>query len=171
MFLAFKLRDLITVPFGWILSKLYTFTGNYGVAMILFAVVVYMVLLPMTAKSKKSMMKMSRIQPAMQDIQRRYASDQQKMNEAINALVKKFDRKDGVELSSEFEMFSDVQTKIMSMQAYCDRGLRKNDDLACQILIDTADITAFFSEISEIFKLLRPFDDIAEENWRASLKD
>ena len=30
---------------------------------------------------------------------------QQKMNEAINALVKKFDRKDGVELSSEFELF------------------------------------------------------------------
>ena len=86
MFLAFKLRDLITVPFGWILSKLYTFTGNYGVAMILFAVVVYMVLLPMTAKSKKSMMKMSRIQPAMQDIQRRYASDQQKMNEALRQL-------------------------------------------------------------------------------------
>ncbi len=96
---------------------------------------------------------------------------QQKMNEAINALVKKFDRKDGVELSSEFELFSDVQTKIMSMQAYCDLGLRKNDNLACQILIDTADITTFFSEISEIFKLLRPFDDIAEESWRASLKD
>ena len=96
---------------------------------------------------------------------------QQKMNEDINALVKKFDRKEGVELSSEFELFSDVQTKIMSMQAYCDLGLRKNDDLACHILIDTADITSFFSEISDIFKLLRPFDDIAEENWRSSLKE
>ena len=96
---------------------------------------------------------------------------QQKMNEAINALVKKFDRKEGVELSSEFELFSDVQTKIMSMQAYCDLGIRKDDDMACQMIINTADITSFFSEISEIFKLLRPFDDIAEENCRASLKD
>ena len=86
MFLAFKLSNLITVPFGWILAQLYNLTGNYGVAMILFAVVVYMALLPATAKSKKSMMKMSRIQPAMQDIQRRYASDPQKQNEAIRQL-------------------------------------------------------------------------------------
>ena len=86
MFLAFKLSNLITVPFGWILAQLYNLTGNYGIAMILFAVVVYMALLPATAKSKKSMMKMSRIQPAMQDIQRRYASDPQKQNEAIRQL-------------------------------------------------------------------------------------
>ena len=38
MFLAFKLRDLITVPFGWLMGWLYQVTGNYGVSMILFAV-------------------------------------------------------------------------------------------------------------------------------------
>ena len=86
MFLAFKLSNLITVPFGWILAQLYNLTGNYGVAMILFAVVVYMALLPITAKGKKSMMKMSRIQPQMQEIQRRYAGDQQKQNEALMQL-------------------------------------------------------------------------------------
>ena len=86
MFLAFKLSDIITKPFGWILAQLYSLTGNYGIAMILFAVVVYMVLLPMTAKSKKSMMKMSRIQPQMQEIQRRYANDQQKQADALRQL-------------------------------------------------------------------------------------
>ena len=54
--------------------------------MILFAVGGYMALLPATAKSKKSMMKMSRIQPAMQDIQRRYANDPQKQNAALRQL-------------------------------------------------------------------------------------
>ena len=86
MFLAFKLRDLITVPFGWLMGWLYQVTGNYGVAMILFAFCVQMVLLPITAKSKKSMMKMSRLQPQMQEIQRRYADDQQKQGEAIRQL-------------------------------------------------------------------------------------
>ena len=86
MFLAFKLRDLITVPFGWLMGWLYQVTGNYGVAMILFAVCVQMALLPITAKSKKGMMKMSRIQPQMQEIQRRYADDQQKQLEAIRQL-------------------------------------------------------------------------------------
>ena len=88
MFLAFKLSNIITVPFGWILAQLYHLTGNYGVAMVLFAVVVYMALLPITAKSKKSMMKISRVQPQMQEIQRRYASDQQKQAEAMRQLYK-----------------------------------------------------------------------------------
>ena len=65
MFLAFKLSDIITVPFGYLLEWLYRFTGNYGVALILFAVAVQLVLLPITAKSKKSMMKMSRLTPRM----------------------------------------------------------------------------------------------------------
>lgn len=86
MFLAFKLSDIINVPFGWVLGQLYHLTGNYGVALILFAVIVYMALLPITAKSKQSTMKMSRLQPRIQDIQRRYASDPQKQNEEMQKL-------------------------------------------------------------------------------------
>jgi len=86
MFLAFKLSDIVTVPFGWLLGFLYEQTGNYGVAMILFALIVQLVLMPMNAKSKKSMMKMSRLQPRIQEIQRKYANDQQKQNEAIQQL-------------------------------------------------------------------------------------
>ena len=86
MFLAFKLSDLVTVPFGWLLGVLYELTSNYGVAMILFALIVQAVLTPINAKSKKSMMKMSRLQPRIQDIQRRYAHDQQKQNEEIQKL-------------------------------------------------------------------------------------
>ena len=86
MFLAFKLSDLITVPFGWLLGVLYDLTSNYGVAMILFALIVQAVLLPINAKSKKSMMKMSRLQPRIQEIQRKYANDQQKQNEAMQKL-------------------------------------------------------------------------------------
>ena len=54
--------------------------------MILFALIVQAVLTPINAKSKKSMMKMSRLQPRIQDIQRRYAHDQQKQNEEIQKL-------------------------------------------------------------------------------------
>ena len=86
MFLAFQLSDLVTVPFGWLLGILYDLTSNYGVAMILFALIVQGVLTPINAKSKKSMMQMSRLQPRIQDIQRRYAHDQQKQNEAIQKL-------------------------------------------------------------------------------------
>ena len=88
MFLAFKLSDIVTVPFGWLLGFLYELTNNYGVAMIIFAVIVQLVLMPINAKSKKSMMKMSRLQPRIQEIQRKYEHDQQKQNEAIQQLQK-----------------------------------------------------------------------------------
>ena len=88
MILAFQLSDLVTVPFGWLLGQLYHLTNNYGVAMILFALIVQTVLLPMRAKSKKSMMKMSRLQPRIQELQRKYANDPQKQNEAIRELQK-----------------------------------------------------------------------------------
>ena len=77
---------IITIPFGYILEFLYQFTENYGFSLILFAVIVRLVLLPVTAKSKKSMMNMSRIQPKIQEIQRKYADDEQKKNEAIQKL-------------------------------------------------------------------------------------
>ena len=88
MILNFQLSDLVTVPFGWLLGQLYNLTNNYGVAMILFALIVQSVLLPIRAKSKKSTMKMSRLQPRIQEIQRKYANDQQKQNEAIQQLQK-----------------------------------------------------------------------------------
>ena len=88
MFLAFNIQDIITIPFGYLLDWLYQFTTNYGLALILFAIIVRLVLLPVTAKSKKSMMKMSRLQPRIQEIQRKYANDQQKQQEAIQALQK-----------------------------------------------------------------------------------
>ena len=86
MILAFKFSDLVTIPFGWLLGQLYNLTNNYGFAMILFAIVVQSVMVPMRAKAKKSTMKMSRLQPQIQDIQARYASDPQKQNEMLQNL-------------------------------------------------------------------------------------
>ena len=86
MFLAFKLSDIVTVPFGWLLAQLYHLTNNYGVAMIIFGIAVQLILLPITAKSKKSMMKMSRLSPRMQEIQAKYANDPQKQNEVMQKL-------------------------------------------------------------------------------------
>ena len=88
MILAFQLSDIITVPFGWLLGQLYQLTNNYGIAMIIFAVLVKIILMPITAKSKKSSMKMSRMAPRQKAIQEKYANDPQKQNEALQALYK-----------------------------------------------------------------------------------
>ena len=82
------MSQIITVPFGWLLSFLYQLTSNYGVALILFAILVKIILLPVTAKSKKSSMKMSRLTPKLKEVQTKYANDPQKQNQAIQALYK-----------------------------------------------------------------------------------
>ena len=89
MFLAFKLADLITVPFGWLLNFLYEFTNSYGVALILFALLVKLVLMPATAKAKKSSMKMSRISPQIKALQEKYKDDPQRQNQEVQALYKR----------------------------------------------------------------------------------
>jgi len=88
MILAFSLADIVQVPFGWLMAQLYSFTSNYGVALIIFAILVKLILLPATAKGKKSSMKMSRLSPRLKAIQTKYADDQQKQSEAMQALYK-----------------------------------------------------------------------------------
>ena len=80
--------DLIKIPFGYLLDWLYQFTTNYGLSLIIFAVLIKLVLLPASIKSKKSSMKMSRLSPRVQALQEKYAGDQQKQNEAVQALYK-----------------------------------------------------------------------------------
>ena len=53
MILAFKLADIIQVPFGYLLDILYQLTTNYGLALIIFAVIIKLILLPATAKGFK----------------------------------------------------------------------------------------------------------------------
>ena len=88
MILAFNIADIVQVPFGWLLSFLYDFTNSYGWALIIFAFVVKLILLPATAKGKKSTMKMSRLTPRIQEIQKKYADDQQKQSAEMQALYK-----------------------------------------------------------------------------------
>ena len=88
MILAFNLADIIQVPFGYLMDWLYQITNSYGWALILFALVVRVVLTPATAKSKKSTMKMSRLQPQIQYLQKKYANDQQKQSQAMQELYK-----------------------------------------------------------------------------------
>ena len=48
------LWDIIRIPFGWLLSWLYEFTNNYGIALIIFAVALKVIMFPMTAKSSQT---------------------------------------------------------------------------------------------------------------------
>ena len=78
----------ITKPFAWLMVKLYELTGNYGLAVILFALAVNLILTPFMAKSKKSMMRSTRLQPRIQELQRRHEGNPQKLNQEMQNLYR-----------------------------------------------------------------------------------
>lgn len=63
------------------LDAFFTWTGNYGVAIILLTLVVRLVLLPLTFSQVRSMQKMQELQPELQRIQKKYRNDPQRLNE------------------------------------------------------------------------------------------
>jgi len=71
-----------------LLMFIYDFVGNYGVSLIFFAIIVRGVLLPFQMKSKPGMMRQSRLQPKIAEIQKKYASNKAKMNEEVAKLYK-----------------------------------------------------------------------------------
>ena len=77
---------LICIPFAWLLRVLYNLTSSYGIAIILFTLVIKLVMLPFQMKSKKSMMRMSRMSGKMEEIKKKYANNQMKMQEEMQKL-------------------------------------------------------------------------------------
>ena len=73
----------ICIPFAALLRLFYNLTGSYGVSLILFTLVIKLILLPFQMKSKRSMVRMSRMSGKMQEIQKKYANNQLKMQEEM----------------------------------------------------------------------------------------
>ena len=78
-----QLGYYICVPFAWLTRVFYSLTGSYGLALILFTLVVKLVILPFQLKGKKSMLRMNRMQGKMKDIQTRYANNKQRQQEEM----------------------------------------------------------------------------------------
>ena len=79
---------ILAKPLGFLLSWLYDIIGNYGIALIVVTVIVKLCLYPVYAKSIKSTMKMTEVQPKIQEIQQKYAKDTATMNEKLSELYK-----------------------------------------------------------------------------------
>ncbi|WP_295765287.1 YidC/Oxa1 family membrane protein insertase [uncultured Oscillibacter sp.] len=77
---------IICIPFAWLVRLFYNLTGSYGMAIILFTLVIKLIMLPFQMKSKKSMMRMSRMNGRLQEIQKKYANNQTKQAEEMQKL-------------------------------------------------------------------------------------
>ena len=74
--------------FGYLLQFLYGLVNNYGIAIILFTVIIKLILLPLSIKQQKTVKKSSELQEKMKVIQFKYKNDPEKMNQAMMDLYK-----------------------------------------------------------------------------------
>ncbi len=80
----------LMTPFTWLLKTFYALFGNsYGLAIILFALVVKVVTFPLSLKGKRGMIQMNMLNGEMQKLQKRYAKDQQRYQLEVQKLYEK----------------------------------------------------------------------------------
>ena len=75
--------------FGYVLNFLYDWVQNYGLAMILFSVLLQLILLPLSIKQQKSMKKSAKIQGEMKKLQVKYKNNPELLNQEVMGLYKK----------------------------------------------------------------------------------
>ncbi len=80
---------LLSDLFGYLLNILYNVFDNYGIAIILFSIILRIILVPITISQQKSMKKTSKIQKETQELQKKYKNNQEKLNQEIMELYKK----------------------------------------------------------------------------------
>ncbi len=79
----------ISSLFGYVLNFLYEVINNYGLAIILFTVLLKLILLPITIKQQKTMQKSAEMQEEMKKIQFKYKNNPEKMNQEMMDLYKR----------------------------------------------------------------------------------
>lgn len=75
--------------FGYLLNALYGVFNNYGIAIIIFSVILRLILIPITIKQQKSMKKSAQLQDEMKEISRKYKNNPEKLNQETIDLYKR----------------------------------------------------------------------------------
>ncbi|MCI8361964.1 MAG: YidC/Oxa1 family membrane protein insertase [Clostridia bacterium] len=79
----------ISELFGYVLNALYNLFTNYGIAIIIFSVLLRIILIPITIKQQKTMKKSNKMQEEMKQIQFKYKNNPEKLNQETMDLYKR----------------------------------------------------------------------------------
>ena len=81
-----SIMDIINVPIGYLMRWLYQLVGNYGVAIILLAVITKLLMVPLGIKQHKGQLSQMKFRKRIARIQKKYANDQQRMQQEMQKL-------------------------------------------------------------------------------------
>jgi len=80
---------IISQPLFWLLAKVFSFVGNWGVTIIIVTMMIKAVFYKLTESSGRSMAKMRSLQPRLKALQERYKDDRQQLSTSMMELYKR----------------------------------------------------------------------------------
>lgn len=145
--------------FGYFLSFLYNIVNNYGIAIILFTVIIKLLLLPLSIKQQKTTKKSAEMQEKMKVLQFKYKNDPEKMNQEMMDLYK----------TEKISPFSGCLTAIIQLLLLLSVFYLVRSPITYMVKIPTDSINNYISQLNEegkeVSKVYPEIDLIREYNW------
>ena len=145
--------------FGYILAFLYDLINNYGLAIILFTIIIKIILLPLSIKQQKTLKKSTQLQEKMKVIQFKYKNNPEKMNQEMMELYK----------SENMSPFSGCLTAIIQLLLLLSVFYLVRAPLTYMEKIPTEDINKYITQLQEEGKIKSnvypEIDVIREQQW------
>ncbi|MCX7957674.1 MAG: membrane protein insertase YidC, partial [Deltaproteobacteria bacterium] len=79
---------VLCIPLLYLLSLFYSFVHNYGIAIILLTIIIKLISIPFTQKSMKSMQELQKLKPKLDELQKKYKDNREKLNEEMMRLYR-----------------------------------------------------------------------------------
>ena len=145
--------------FGYLLELLYNLVNNYGLAIILFTILIKIILLPLSIKQQKSLKKSAKMQEKMKIIQFKYKNNPEKLNQEMMNLYK----------TEKISPFSGCLTAIIQLLLLLSIFYLVRSPLTYMEKMPTEDINKYVSQLQEEGKevsgVYPEIDLIREYNW------
>ena len=145
--------------FGYLLQFLYGIINNYGVAIILFTVIIKLILLPLSIKQQRTLKKSTELQEKMKVIQFKYKNDPEKMNQEMMNLYK----------TENMSPFSGCLTAIVQLLLLLSIFYLVRSPLTFMVKIPQDNINHYVEQMQEngkaVSQVYPEIDLIREANW------
>ena len=145
--------------FGYLLELLYNLVNNYGLAIILFTILIKILLLPLSIKQQRSLKKSNEMQEKMKVIQFKYKKKKKKLNQEIMNLYK----------TEKISPFSGCLTAIVQLLLLLSIFYLVRSPLTYMEKMPTEDINKYVSQLQEegkeVSQVYPEIDLIREYNW------
>ena len=145
--------------FGYLLELLYNLVNNYGLAIILFTILIKIILLPLSIKQQKSLKKSAKMQEKMKVLQFKYKNNPEKLNQEMMNLYK----------TEKISPFSGCLTAIIQLLLLLSIFYLVRSPLTYMEKMPIEDINKYVSQLQEEGKevsgVYPEIDLIREYNW------